>query len=109
VTDNDIRYAIEHSGFDATQINTGDAKGVDASVRRFIERWHKSGCEIFTANWGTYGKKAGPLRNERMMRNSDALIAFVRVGQVVTPGTASSIAEAVVKGIPIFITKVRGA
>lgn len=53
----------------------GDSRGVDRAVAAAVRR---KGFEViaFPANWDRHGKAAGPLRNEQMMKQAEALIAF---------------------------------
>jgi hypothetical protein len=104
---NDVRFYVMTSGFEPTHINVGDAKGVDDAVRQYAAKYFPDNWDRYDADWNGYDKQAGPIRNRRMVQDSDALIAFIRAGsRPVTSGTASAIAEAVVKGIPIFIVEI---
>lgn len=67
--------AIEACGWIPTQVVSGTAAGAD----RLGERWAEVAgvpCVRFPADWNTYGKRAGFLRNEQMADNADALIAL---------------------------------
>ena len=58
-----------------TLIVSGGAKGADS----LSERWAKENnipTKIFIPDWNKFGKKAGFLRNEDIIKNSDAVIAF---------------------------------
>ena len=57
------------------EIVSGGAKGADMLGERYAA---EKGYAIkrFTAEWGKYGKKAGPIRNTEMARYADALVAF---------------------------------
>jgi len=58
-----------------TEVVSGCAKGADA----FGEWWaseHGIPVKEFPANWGRYGRGAGPIRNRQMAEYADALIAF---------------------------------
>lgn len=55
--------------------------------------------EIYLPDWQTHGKKAGFLRNQTIVDNSDYLIAITTGSN----GTADSIKRAVKKNIPIKI------
>lgn len=62
-------------------IITGDARGVDAYVRDYLKRNHPEDMwRVFKANWNTYGKKAGYLRNEQavkfLSRRNGGLLLF---------------------------------
>ncbi|MEQ8278566.1 MAG: SLOG family protein [Deltaproteobacteria bacterium] len=58
----------------ASAIVSGTARGAD----EFGERWAaKREIEVhrFPADWRTYGKRAGPIRNRQMAQNADGLVA----------------------------------
>ncbi|MFW6226284.1 MAG: DUF2493 domain-containing protein [bacterium] len=58
-----------------TCIVSGGAKGAD----KLSERWaDENGIEklIFIPDWNKYGKRAGFLRNEDIIKNADAVVAF---------------------------------
>ena len=66
---------MKAKGIMPTEIVSGCAKGVD----RAGEEWAKrNGVPIkpFPANWETYGRAAGPIRNQQMAAYADALIAI---------------------------------
>jgi len=63
------------SEYNFTQVICGCAAGADIEGAR----WAQSiGIYIrfFPALWHIHGKAAGPIRNEKMAQNADALIAF---------------------------------
>lgn len=53
----------------------GKAKGADTLGEKFAKE-HGYKIRYFPADWGTYGKAAGFVRNIEMAENADALIAF---------------------------------
>jgi hypothetical protein len=53
-----------------SELLVGDAKGVDQAARAWAEEKGIK-CEVFLADWEGLGKKAGPARNERMVRARD--------------------------------------
>ncbi len=58
-----------------TCIISGGAKGADS----LAEKWSKENSIetlIFKPDWDKYGKRAGFLRNEDIIKSSDAVIAF---------------------------------
>ena len=57
------------------EIVSGAARGADKLGERYAD---ERGYPIkrFPADWGTFGKKAGYMRNEDMAEYADALIAF---------------------------------
>lgn len=60
-----------------TEIIQGGASGADYFAREYA-RIENIPCKTYEAEWAKYGRKAGPLRNKRMLiENLDAtLIAF---------------------------------
>lgn len=56
-------------------IVSGNAKGADALGERFAQE-HNLQVELHPAEWGKYGRAAGPKRNRDMALAADALIAF---------------------------------
>ena len=70
-----IVNAIESSKFEITEIISGTARGVDREGE--VYALAKSiPVKQFPANWNTYGKSAGPIRNTEMAKYADALIAI---------------------------------
>jgi hypothetical protein len=76
----------------------GGATGVDefakgwATTRPEVKRW------VCNADWKTHGRKAGPLRNARMLEwKPDAVIAFPG-----GKGTANMVALAKAAGVPVI-------
>lgn len=53
----------------------GGAPGADSLAKQAAENHHVV-VEEHAADWGRYGRMAGPIRNRRMADCSDALIAF---------------------------------
>ena len=60
---------------DSITIVSGHCSGVDTMAERFAHE-NSFSLEIIPAEWKKYGKAAGPIRNETMVKNSDAIIAF---------------------------------
>lgn len=97
-----VKSAIEESGFDITEVVSGCAMGVD----RLGERWaniNKIKVVRFAAEWATLGKRAGFVRNEKMARYADALVA-IHDGQ--SRGTAHMIETAEQVGLKVFVKTV---
>lgn len=53
----------------------GMAKGADMLGARYAQE-REYHIRYFPADWDKYGKRAGPIRNEEMAKNADALVAF---------------------------------
>lgn len=91
--------AIKASGFEITEVVSGGAWGVDS----LGEKWaYENGINkrVFMANWKTDGKRAGPIRNQRMSEYANALIA---VWDGLSPGTRDMIARAEKLGLKVYI------
>ena len=75
----------------------GDAKGLDLTVRSYCEV-HRHPYQMFTADWDTHGKAAGPIRNKEMLESGvDLLVAFPG-----GKGTNNCVQQAVVLSIPVL-------
>lgn len=57
------------------EIISGGATGADALGERFAKE-HNLSLKVVPADWKTYGRSAGPRRNEQMARMAGTLIAF---------------------------------
>lgn len=69
-----VKKAIEESGYLITEVVSGKAPGVDS----LGERWAKENnipIIPFPADWSTYYRAAGPIRNQKMADYSDTLVA----------------------------------
>lgn len=78
---------------------SGGANGAD----KLGERWAKeNGIQtlIFKPDWNKYGKRAGFIRNEDIIKNSDFVVAF---WDEISKGTKSSIDLAIKHDIPVRI------
>ena len=75
-------------------ILSGHCRGVDLMAERYAEE-RGINLEIFPADWKTYGKGAGPVRNKTMVENADAVIAF---WNGISKGTKSLIDHAIKQG-----------
>ncbi|MCA3109873.1 MAG: hypothetical protein ING91_19280 [Rhodocyclaceae bacterium] len=94
-----VRTAWESCPWKITTVLCGCSSGVDqwgAALAR------ESGLpvEFFPADWDQFGKAAGPIRNRKMLRRAQALIA---VWDGRSPGTLDMITAARKAGIPTHI------
>lgn len=80
-------------------IISGTAKGADTLGERYAK---EKGYEVlrFPADWSTYGKKAGYIRNEEMSKHADACICF---WDSISNGTRHMINIAKEKRLPLRI------
>jgi len=86
------KYGIDH-------IISGGAYGADA----LAESYAKSRCipyTIYPANWDRYGKKAGMLRNQLIVKDANVIIAFPTKTSV---GTYDTVDKAKKAGLKVFV------
>jgi hypothetical protein len=96
-------YPLEDDDFDKlssidgiTELVSGGAKGVDQDA----ETWATSKnipIKQFKADWKSYGRAAGPVRNREMAKYADAVVLFPG-----GKGTASMHKIAVKENLTIF-------
>lgn len=60
---------------DIDEIVSGNARGADTQGRLYAEQYNIP-YTLFPAQWDTFGKSAGYIRNAEMADYADALIAF---------------------------------
>jgi hypothetical protein len=73
--DEKLKQQMGSLDFRPTAVLSGRAKGID----RWGEKWAKENnipVLLYPANWNKYGRSAGPIRNSKMVKNADALVAF---------------------------------
>jgi hypothetical protein len=96
----EIAHALGVYSFGLSALIHGGARGADEGARD----WGKSeGIPVhcFEANWRKYGKRAGPMRNQRMIDEGkpDVVIAFPGGN-----GTADMVRRAEAAGIRVIRT-----
>jgi YspA, cpYpsA-related SLOG family len=88
-----------------TTIIHGGAPGADY-WSGFWARQHDYPVRVYKADWGRYGKAAGPRRNREMLDAGPAfVVAFL--DDTACRGTKNTIAEAQRRGIPVEINRLR--
>lgn len=91
--------AMNRVDWEISEIVSGGSKGVDS----LGEQWAKDNqisIKRFPADWDTYGRAAGPIRNAQMAKYADALIA---VWDGKSPGTSNMINEAKELGLRVVV------
>jgi len=94
-----VADAIEASGFDVTEVISGGARGVDS----LGEEWAKArGIKVsrFPADWKTYGRGAGMIRNSLMLEEAEAVVA---VWDGESRGTLDMMRKTKKAGKPLFV------
>jgi len=94
-------YLLQNKNKGEIEIVSGTAKGADKLGELYAE---ERGYNIrrFPADWGTYGKGAGYIRNDEMADYADALIIF---WDGKSKGTQHMIKSADKKGLKLRIYK----
>lgn len=90
------------SVFGSVTVAHGGAKGADTIAGEFAQS-NGMKVEVFSADWDAYGNKAGPIRNQEMVRSdpkADVCLAFLADSN--SPGTRSTIRFAEKRGIPVM-------
>jgi hypothetical protein len=92
--------AINRSNFEITGVINGKAKGVDTLASRYALENNIALEEypVSQEEWNQYGKRAGPMRNTRMLNksNPDAILAIwdgesTGTGDMITKGIKAGI------------------
>lgn len=77
----------------------GGAQGADSEAAEWAARHPEVRCLTYKANWRKYGKRAGPIRNQRMLDEGKPHLVIAFSGGV---GTADMVARARSVGIEII-------
>ena len=84
---------------DIEAVISGGARGADALAARFAY-CHSLPLITLWADWETYGRKAGPIRNSEIVAQADVLVAF---WDGASAGTRDSIGKARAAGKRVLI------
>lgn len=87
-----------------TVIVSGGARGVDL-VAESAARAAGLHLVVHEADWKTYGRSAGPIRNGEIVRDADKVLAFWDGS---SRGTVSTIRMAQDAGKPVIVFNLRG-
>jgi hypothetical protein len=82
-----------------THIVSGGAPGADSLAERLAKEFRIS-ITIHYANWDKFGKSAGAIRNEKVVNDCEAVVAFPGPDSI---GTRDVINKARLKGIPMYV------
>lgn len=106
--DKDLLYRLlDHVHYYDTDmlIIHGNARGADTLAGAWAVS-HAVPCEVYPAQWETYGKAAGPIRNREMLdkANPDVIYAFHdEIGK--SKGTLNMIKQAKSLGKEVFLVR----
>jgi hypothetical protein len=84
---------------------SGGARGADSLAERWAQERGLPTLirRVTPGEWRELGKRAGPLRNTRLVAAADAVIAF---WDGKSPGTADCIRQAEAAGKPVFVRRI---
>ena len=94
-----VLTAIKESKFQITEVVCGCAKGVD-TLGEVWATMSNLPVKKFPADWGRYGKVAGPVRNAQMADYADGLI-LIWDGE--SRGSKNMLQEAMKRNLPRFV------
>lgn len=104
VSDEDFEWLLAlHPITDTWYLLGGCNRGVDAEILARLQKIQHSpgpcmkGLNVIPADWAHHGRAAGPIRNQEMIDEADALAVFPG-GR----GTTDCTLRAEKKGIPIY-------
>lgn len=85
------------------ELIVGGARGADTFAQNYGEKSPKWSVSVFQAEWERYGKRAGFIRNHRMLdENPDLVLAF---WDGKSPGTKHTIHEAEKRGLRVRVVR----
>jgi hypothetical protein len=70
-----LEQELNRIPYEITKVLSGCARGAD-SLGEWWAQNHKVPIEQYPAEWDTYGRSAGFVRNEKMAKNCDLVIVF---------------------------------
>lgn len=94
-----LLQAIKGCPFPITSVVSGCARGIDTLGEQYAQE-NSLKLYKFPADWSTYGKRAGYIRNAEMADNAEALLA---VWDGNSRGTKHMINTAIQKGLEVHI------
>lgn len=99
-----IQKAMRDCRFDIDELVHGGAKGVDSTAANLFTERYEGEITKFGADWESYGKSAGPRRNQKMAEYADALLA---IWDGESRGTRDMIEKALDQGLDITVKQVK--
>lgn len=96
---------INQNNINVDTIISGGAKGVDTCAEIFADQFGLDKIIFKPVDYNLYGNAAYAIRNQKIVDNSDILVAFQENNST---GTEMTMNMAKRKGIPIFLIKLDG-
>lgn len=92
-----LKSIVKLQNRDVSCVLCGEARGIDQLGKRWAKE-NQIDVKSFPADWNSYGKAAGPIRNGEMVKEADGVVAILYPD---SRGTKNCIAQAVDKGLPV--------
>ncbi len=106
ITDyNELLKAIKKISWKITKVVSGGARGVDKLGERYAKE-NNIPLQIYSPNWNEYGKRAGIIRNLKMVEENEALLA---VWNGYSSGTRHTIGFAQNMGLLNYVHKAKNS
>jgi hypothetical protein len=105
VTVDVIRAELERAGWAVSEVVSGGAKGMDLCGEDFA-RYYQHAMRRFPADWTSYSKAAGSIRNKEMADYADAALVLCR--EQPAPGSANMAAWMLALEKPVRVVLVKG-
>ena len=97
-----VSTALGESEFNPTEIVSGMAPGVDTLAIQYAKE-NNLPLKEFHADWNTYKRAAGPIRNRQMAEYGDALVA---IWDGESRGTKNMIEEATKRNLQVYVKRI---
>lgn len=97
-----VLSALRESEIIPTEIVSGMNAGVDTLAIQYAKE-NNLPLKEFWADWNTYKRAAGPIRNRQMAEYGDALVA---IWDGESKGTKNMISEATKRGLRVYVKRV---
>lgn len=95
----EVSSVLQARDWEITEIVSGGAAGTDTLAELFAAELNIP-ITIHEAQWYRYGRAAGPVRNRRIVKDSNVMIAFLHAD---SQGTKNSIKQMAEAGKPVHI------
>jgi len=97
-----VLASLQDAYGDDLWVYVGDARGLDAVVREECSRLG-IGFSVFVAQWGEFGKMAGPMRNRAMLDAAAPVAVLHAFPMGGSRGTWGCVREAKERGVPVVV------
>ena len=94
--------AIHQKQGPITALIQGGARGADSIARQAAQQLNIY-CKTYHADWKTYGRAGGPIRNRMMLDTKPDLVVAFHDNLDASRGTKDCVTEAKRRGIPVVI------